>query len=33
MMERGAIKAYGDPVNLANKAGGNLINLFLEEMR
>lgn len=31
MMERGAIKAYGTPVDLAAQAGGNLINLFLEE--
>jgi len=33
MMERGAIKAYGNPVDLAAKAGGDLINLFLEESR
>ena len=33
MMERGAIKAYGNPINLAAKAGGDLINLFLEEGR
>ena len=33
MMERGTIKAYGTPVDLAAKAGGDLINLFLEEVR
>jgi len=33
MMEHGAIKAYGKPVDLAAKAGGDLINLFLEEMK
>ncbi len=31
MMERGAIKAYGSPVDLTVQAGGDLINLFLEK--